>query len=282
MLTLLSCEVEFEDGTVITCSTDHRWLVKRGNLTQWVRADELKAGDSYVSRPVDTWETDDSRDAGYLAAAFDGEGWLSRATGAVSACHGVGFSQRDNEMLDRVRSALKARGFIFSDVINHKPQPERFTRSEDIHTLSILGAGRVQKRPEILRFLGSVRPLRLLAKFSPDSMGSVYYDPWVKVARVTPVGEREVVALQTSSRTFVAEGFLSHNCIVKVRADGSQLDGWVTWGAIQQSALDWTKACLDEAWVIISQEDAAAANVDVAALRADIDALHGQGGGPAS
>jgi hypothetical protein len=71
------------------------------------------------------------------------------------------------------------------------------------------------------------------------------------------------------------------HCIVKVKADGSQLDGWVTWGAVQESTLDWTKACLDEAWVIITQEDAAAANVDIAALRADIDALHGQGGGAA-
>jgi hypothetical protein len=68
------------------------------------------------------------------------------------------------------------------------------------------------------------------------------------------------------------------HCIVKVRADGGTYDGWVTWGAIQESTLDWTAACLDEAWVIISQEDADAANVDLAALRADIDALHGQGG----
>jgi hypothetical protein len=69
------------------------------------------------------------------------------------------------------------------------------------------------------------------------------------------------------------------HCIVKVKADGSQYDGWVTWGAVQESTLPWTAACLDESWVIITQEDAAAANVNIAALRADIDALHGQGGG---
>jgi hypothetical protein len=68
------------------------------------------------------------------------------------------------------------------------------------------------------------------------------------------------------------------HCIVKVAADGSHLDTWVTWGALQQSTLAWTTACLDEAWVIITQEDANAANLDVAALRADIDALHGTGG----
>ena len=68
------------------------------------------------------------------------------------------------------------------------------------------------------------------------------------------------------------------HCIVKVAADGGQLDTWVTWGALQTSTLPWTAACLDEAWVIVTQQDAADANVDVAALRADIDALHGTGG----
>jgi hypothetical protein len=68
------------------------------------------------------------------------------------------------------------------------------------------------------------------------------------------------------------------HCIVKVKADGSQYDAWVTWGAVQQSTLGWTAACLDEAWVIITQEDANAANVNLAALRADIDALQGHGG----
>ncbi len=37
-------------------------------------------------------------------------------------------------------------------------------------------------------------------------------------------------------------------------------------------------ACLDEAWVIITQEDANATNLNIAQLRADIDALKGTGG----
>jgi hypothetical protein len=68
------------------------------------------------------------------------------------------------------------------------------------------------------------------------------------------------------------------HCIVKVKADGSQYDAWVTWDAVQQSTLQWTAACLDEAWAIITPEDAAAGNVDLAALQADINALKGEGG----
>jgi hypothetical protein len=51
----------------------------------------------------------------------------------------------------------------------------------------------------------------------------------------------------------------------------------VTWGAEQRSTLPWTAACLDEAWVIITQEDAEAVSLNIAQLRADIDALHGKG-----
>jgi hypothetical protein len=65
---------------------------------------------------------------------------------------------------------------------------------------------------------------------------------------------------------------------VKVAADGSQDDTWVTWGAVQQSTRAWTAACLEEAWVIITQDDANAASLNLPALCADIDALHGTGG----
>jgi hypothetical protein len=62
------------------------------------------------------------------------------------------------------------------------------------------------------------------------------------------------------------------HCIVKVIADG-HTDVWVTWGGLQKSTTGWTAACLDEAWVIITEEDAH--NVNLTELRADIAALGG-------
>lgn len=66
------------------------------------------------------------------------------------------------------------------------------------------------------------------------------------------------------------------HCIVKVGASG-ELDTWVTWGAVQQSTTAWSAACVDEAWVIITEEDAHDQLIDLAALRADISALGGSG-----
>ena len=70
------------------------------------------------------------------------------------------------------------------------------------------------------------------------------------------------------------------HCIVKVAAEGhAGYDTWVTWGSLQTSTPIWTSECLDECWVIISHEDEVArAGVDLIALRADINALHGTGG----
>jgi hypothetical protein len=69
------------------------------------------------------------------------------------------------------------------------------------------------------------------------------------------------------------------HCIVKVKADGNQLDTWVTWGALQESTRDWTTACLEEAWAVVTSEDQAAI-LDMPALLADINALGGTGGTP--
>ena len=76
------------------------------------------------------------------------------------------------------------------------------------------------------------------------------------------------------------------HCIAKVYADGNSVssdpvDGWVTWGAFQESTQEWTAACLTEAFVIITSEDEAA-KVDMPALLADIEALGGTEGATAT
>jgi hypothetical protein len=68
------------------------------------------------------------------------------------------------------------------------------------------------------------------------------------------------------------------HCVVRVRSD-AKTHTYVTWGALQEATRAWSTDCVGEAWVIITAEDAKAADLDIAALRADIDKLHGQGGG---
>jgi hypothetical protein len=65
------------------------------------------------------------------------------------------------------------------------------------------------------------------------------------------------------------------HCILKVSADGRGTDGWISWGADQKSTTAWSAACVEEAWVIITSDDDADKLINLAALRADIQALGG-------
>jgi LAGLIDADG DNA endonuclease family protein len=307
-------DLTFSDGTTVRCSADHQWL-RSGKASYgqdritWIRADEMRVGSTrgtVVLKPLDVWSAEQTYAAGYLAAAFDGEGSFRQRQfiydGSVNRSETeLTFAQRDNEMLAQVAKFLKEYDF---------PAGIKNTNGGTNRNVCHIG---IYHRAEIIRFMGSIRPLRLLEKFQPDLLGLLPMTRRVMLVNRVDVGLQEVVALTTTTGTFLAEGLASHNCgvnltddadqlfgerepwtvaggqqpdpndghcIVKVASDGSQLDTWVTWGALQESTLAWTAACLDEAWVIITPEDAKAANLDISALRADIDALHGTGGDP--
>ena len=67
--------------------------------------------------------------------------------------------------------------------------------------------------------LGSVRPQRLLADFRPELLGAMQRIGTATLIRKELVGNQPVVALTTSTGTFVAEGLASHNCADPAKVD---------------------------------------------------------------
>lgn len=65
------------------------------------------------------------------------------------------------------------------------------------------------------------------------------------------------------------------HCIVKTKADAS-MDTFVTWGQEQQATAAWSAACVDEAWALITAEEADDAGLDISAITAEIEAMGGQ------
>jgi len=207
-------DLVFEDGTHVRCSADHRWLVSstvQGQLQtqQWLRTDEMRASaprQTKVIKPLDVWETDDSRAAGYLAAAFDGEGCLEQTRHGKYA-NRVNFVQSDNPMLAEAERCLKELGYPFNHTITSSGQRLRVdgTRRFDKHRLE------VSPRSEYIRFLGSVRPVRLLPKLEIGRLGRIDGRA-VRLVSIERAGIRDVVKLETSSKTYFAAGLASHNC----------------------------------------------------------------------
>jgi DNA polymerase I-like protein with 3'-5' exonuclease and polymerase domains len=202
--------------TSLVCSGDHMWLVSskpipgrgRGKNKEeweseyrgwfkWVRTKDLQPG-QIISKLCDVWECEDSREAGYLAGIYDGEGCVFKAGM-------VGFAQKPGEVLDSVESSLNRRGFSTTRYGD---------KNRGCSGLWIIGG-----RSENLRFLGTIRPKRLLERsrrvWENSSLHKLDFSN--TVASVNLLGDRELVSMETSTHTFLAEGFLSHNCNIEMR-----------------------------------------------------------------
>ncbi len=192
------------DGTKLITSADHRWMVCTGEERYWVAADRLRIEGTYrdnrsskLVKLTNVWDSDNSREGGYLAAAFDGEGHLSQKqlSHCVASSMQIGFAQKPNGMSGEVERCLDLFGFRFNS-----KEGKGCTHWEITGT-----------RAERMRFLGQVRPVRLLDKFNLELTGTANALANVPVVRKEPIGEQPVIGLKTSTGTFIAEGFGTHN-----------------------------------------------------------------------
>lgn len=191
---LPSYRIHLDNGESMVASADHLWLTYSEHVNRWRRTDQLLGRHHRPNRPtrltrvLHPWQERQSWEAGYLSAAFDGEGHLSR--------NNIGFAQRSNAMSERVETLLTHFGYRYS-----WNQEAGGTRKYHLQ------GGKV----EALRFLGEMRPPRLLDRFDPAAMGSLRRVDAPAVIGLEDVGVQPVVALKTSTKTFIAEGYATHN-----------------------------------------------------------------------
>lgn len=206
---LPSYEIKTALGSTIA-SEDHMWLVKRpvpnrlGHRRAWKKTRDLQIGDQIIAFG-EPWEEEDSWEAGYLAGFFDGEGSLGMPGGRgahTSKVPRLSFGQNEGPILHQVMDLLIRRGYGL--------RPSKNTKSNVVNVIFQGG------KYDAMRFLGSVRPKRLLAKSSALWEGRATWgfgkaDNTQPVLSITPVGPRSLIAIGTSTKTLVADGLLSHN-----------------------------------------------------------------------
>lgn len=193
----------------------------------WKKAKELQIGDA-IKFAYTPWEVGASREDGWLAGLLDGEGWVSKKG------HTVGVAQKEGAVLDKARQLFIQHNIQFREQL-----------SGDGKCMQLLTKGAWPA----LHLLGITRPLRLL----PDSKylwegcqafrhrsggmsweaGTYKVDPEAQhvamVIAIEPMGIGPVIALQTSTKTLIADGFLGHNTAMSQIYDvaGSPITGGV-------------------------------------------------------
>lgn len=203
--------IHLADGRVIHATPEHKWLVKDGSGTlTWYRTDELykrhHSSDPRLRKPITlrqampVTEPSFSYESGFLSAAFDGEGCL--VADKKNRCGlQMNFTQKDNAMLDKVKGFLSDLGYPYKEYT----QPDKKSPTQVLR----INGGTQQK----YRLLMETQPPRLLAKFQ-DRLIDELQVPTVGDIEITDIGpleEHEIAEISSTSKTYIADGFLAHN-----------------------------------------------------------------------
>jgi len=196
-------KITFEDGSYLRSTPEHRWIIYDCAQQKWERTDVLfkkfiKGNNVELPKFFNVNTINNSREAGYLAGVYDGEGCLSLGEAASLQ---ISFIQNRGEVLDLVRQSLDNLGYKYTDTPHGK---------EDCRKITLIGG-----RSEFTRFLAEIRPIRFLKKFYEriESL-NLEKDCLYKVVNIEKEIAQEIVTLSSSTETYIAEGFAAHNTYV--------------------------------------------------------------------
>jgi uracil-DNA glycosylase len=136
---------------------------------------------------------------------------------------GVGFSQNRGETEQKALRLIRERGFALRS-------REKSISATNICMKHMIGGGLF----ETAHFLGRIRPERLLRNFynivKTDKVRIKGYKP-APVLRRSPAGYKHVIDITTTTGTFLANGFVVHNC----GPSGWKLDGWLASAGVSRA-----------------------------------------------
>ncbi len=195
-LQMTSYVITMQSGERIQVSGNHQFLKgprrdENGGSWVWRRASQLCVGDKLKLFPMPDPAT--SFQDGWMSGILDGEGYV---TGHGLAGMRLGFCQKDGDVLrEGIRLFNGGEGLSVS-----------WDKRKSLANVTITGA---RAMSELIR----LRPRRLIAK-RPWQGKSLFVGETTqgRIASIEYVGLAPVVSIQTSSRTFIANGFATHNC----------------------------------------------------------------------
>ena len=167
---------------------------------------------------------------GYLGGIFDAEGSFGKSGGTRP--NSLRIANTNEAYLDGIIAHGKVLGFRF--------------KIENFHGRHCKTARLYGSLDELGRFIGSVRPA--LSYKKEGAFGCRIEGRTPRVVAVEYVGERDLVDIQTTKRTFVANGYLTHNCYAvrdaqRMGSNPNPKIGGVYGGLTQRlgnGLLDWT------------------------------------------
>jgi hypothetical protein len=192
-----------DNGKSVVCSTDHKWLSRPVVVNtrchySWRMAKDLSVNDILVS-PLDPWIPATSFQDGWLSGILDGEGCIHSSKDKL---HGVQISQKPGLVFEHIKEVLTDMGIPYTSRIH------QYCRKSPIGSIEI------NARKYAIELLGRLQPCRLNKEkiWKETSITSRSYSSNRRIVSIEEVGPTEVISLETTTKTFIANGIVSHNC----------------------------------------------------------------------
>lgn len=198
-------EITTTHGKTIA-TLDHPWLVgcfnvQRGKRVSWVKSKDLDINNHEIYYIGEPWTQENSRMAGYLAGLLDADGHYQSSPSAGSW---VGFGQVVGDVLEEFCCEIENRGFVVKR-FERGIRKNSYQSKQPFVDVRIMGG--IWKTAALL---GTLRPPRLLKKINFDTVVGKTTKR-IRIISIKSVGIKEIVSLQTDSKTYIANGMLCHN-----------------------------------------------------------------------
>lgn len=209
-----SYRLTFSDGTQVIASGDHQWLGGKNRGLRWLTTSRWnttiarKNQKAWVLKILDVVDQKEDYEHGWLGGFADGEGHYHGSAARGGGSWNISLHQAEGNTAERCLSLLSA--------CNYKIRTETRQRKNGAYKTMCshhINGGMV----DTFRFLMECRPDRLIGNLLKGIEKKSIYTRnkrYVFLQSMEYLGEQDVIALETDTHTYIAEGLASHNCNV--------------------------------------------------------------------
>jgi len=193
-----------EDGRKIVATENHRFLAKKRNAvdTEWRIVKDFAIGDQ-VRHFCKVWGEGTHED-GWMGGIIDGEGSMS---GKYNGSR-VTIVQAEGVVLERIKKYFSQNGYLHR--VGKRDKVKRGGLG-DKHVWDVS----ISNTAEIYEIIGKTRPSRFVDRTDWWEGRCIGRDKnnkaWITVTAIKELAEQRMIDIQTSTKTFIAEGIVSHN-----------------------------------------------------------------------
>lgn len=215
----ITYRVFFDDTSYVDVTEDHQWLglAPKDNQYRWRKTNELSVG-YRMPKPFNVWEEKQDYNSGYLAGIIEADGSVTKDN-----YYGISIYQsqtKNKDIFDKIIKILDEENINYnvdnietSKIISTTYKGQEGIIQNEVNTndnvIRILGSSNNK-----IEYIGKYNIQKGKRNFCADNMGylKIPANRLRVITNIVKLQEQDIVVMQTSEKTFIANGYLMHNC----------------------------------------------------------------------